>query len=109
MRAAQASLAQPGTIAPALTKVSLGQAAVVPSQFSARSHAPLAARQVTVAGCTPSAGHAKLVPSQVSARSQAPAAGRHGVPTGSALAGHCAIRPSHCALPEQAPLAHTVP
>src|SRR5205814_513165 len=89
---------------------SAGQAVFVPSQASATSQSPAAARhsvpalpagcwqvalapsQVSVVhglpssahavplGCVASAGHAAFVPSQSSATSQSPAAARHSVP-----------------------------
>ena len=59
-----------------------GQVAAFPGQFSARSQAPVDARQTAVAGRKPSAGQLADVPPQVSATSQMPAEARHTVPDG---------------------------
>src|SRR5579884_1760319 len=59
--------------------VSAGQAGLVPVQTSATSHGPAAGRQTVPDGSKPSAGHAALVPVQVSATSHGPAAGRQTV------------------------------
>src|SRR5947199_307926 len=67
-------------VVPLAFKTSAGQAVVTPSQVSARSHSPAAARQTVPAVLMASAGQAVLVPVQVSAASQGPAAARHTVP-----------------------------
>src|SRR5213078_2801877 len=59
---------------PFALKVSLGQVVVVPSQVSATSHTPAAARQMAPAGWMASAGQAVLVSVQVSAMSHPPTA-----------------------------------
>src|SRR5438034_997588 len=67
-------------VVPLAFKTSAGQAVVTPSQVSARSHSPAAARQTVPAVLMASAGQAVLVPVQVSAMSHPPAAARHTVP-----------------------------
>ena len=54
-----------------------GQAAALPSQVSARSQMPAAARQVTPLARSVSAGQVLLAPLQLSATSQTPALARH--------------------------------
>jgi len=61
-------------------KRSAGQAELAPVHVSARSHGPLAGRQVTVLAWKPSVGQAGLAPSQASALSHAVTAARHTVP-----------------------------
>src|SRR5205814_3349097 len=67
-------------VVPLAFKASVGQAVVTPSQVSARSHSPAAARQTVPAVLMASAGQAVLVPVQVSAMSHPPTAARHTVP-----------------------------
>src|SRR5207253_3567702 len=55
---------------------SAGQVALVPVQVSARSQTPAAARHTTVLGWKTSVGQSSELPLQLSAASQAPAAGR---------------------------------
>jgi len=57
-----------------------GHGALVPVQFSVRSHSPPEARQTVVEDRKTSVGHALLVPLQTSATSQKPAEERHVVP-----------------------------
>ena len=57
--------------------VLLGQAAVLPGQYSATSHAPEAALQTVADDAKPSAGHAVELPLQASPTSQIPAEARH--------------------------------
>jgi hypothetical protein len=58
---------------------SVGQAALLPVQVSAMSHASTAERQTVELGLKASAGHAGPLPVQVSARSHTPAAERQTV------------------------------
>src|SRR5438093_336245 len=67
-------------VVPFAFRASVGQAVVTPSQVSARSHSPAAARQTAPASWMASAGQAVLVPVQVSAMSHPPAAARQTVP-----------------------------
>src|SRR5437762_5214665 len=67
-------------VVPLTFKKSVGQAVVTPSQISARSHSPAAARQTVPATLMASAGHVVLVPVQVSAASHRSTAARHTVP-----------------------------
>src|SRR3989454_1249898 len=67
-------------VVPLAFRVSAGQAVVPPSQVSARSHSPAAARQTAPASWMASAGQAVLVPVQVSAMSHPPTAARQTVP-----------------------------
>ena len=62
---------------PADFLASVGQAVVTPSQVSARSHSPAAARQTAPAGLSASGGHVSLDPVHVSAGSHAPVEARH--------------------------------
>ena len=62
---------------------STGQLAPSPSQVSAASQTPAAERQTVVSGSKTSAGQASLMPSQTSATSQVPAAARQTVPADS--------------------------
>src|SRR6266481_4216741 len=57
-------------------KVSLGQVALVPVQFSATSHTPAEARQTVLEDRKVSLGQVALVPVQVSATSHTPAEAR---------------------------------
>src|SRR5207249_5367912 len=59
-------------------KASGGRVSLTPSQLSATSQSPAAARQTAM--LLASGGHAALAPSQVSATSQSPAAARQTVP-----------------------------
>ena len=52
---------------------------MLPSQVSAWSQVPTAARQTNVMGCTPSAGQPSVLPSQLSGLSQMLLAGRQTV------------------------------
>jgi len=77
-----------------VTGPSAGQSALLPVQFSGRSHGPADGRHTVLAGRKPSLGHELLVPSQVSGTSHTPAAGRHMVPPGLfASAGQLALVP----------------
>src|SRR5436309_3047866 len=67
-------------VVPPAFRISAGQTVLTPSQVSARSHSPAAARQTAPAALMESAGQAVLVPVQVSARSHPPTAARHTVP-----------------------------
>ena len=51
--------------------------ALAPSQFSATSHTPAVARQISVVGSKASAGHAAVEPVQLSETSHGPATARH--------------------------------
>src|SRR5437773_2709804 len=83
---------------------SVGQSSCTPSQVSARSHTPAAARHTTV--LLPSAGHAPLVPSQLSATSHTPAAGRHSTVAGwKVSAGQSALSPSQLSARSHGPAA----
>src|SRR5439155_8587638 len=89
---------------------SAGQAADAPSQLSARSHAPAAARHSVPAAWKPSAGQSLETPSQLSATSQSPAAGRQ-TPVLFTSAGQAADAPSQLSARSHAPAAarHSVP
>src|SRR5437879_12034513 len=63
-------------VVPLAFKTSAGQAVVTPSQVSARSHSPAAARQTVPAVLIASTGQAVLVPVPVSATAHRPAAAR---------------------------------
>ena len=66
---------------PALLTASAGHVALLPGQFSARSHSFTAERHVNVDGWNASLGHVLLLPVHVSATSHPPpAAARHVVP-----------------------------
>src|SRR5438093_476009 len=84
-------------VVPLAFKTSAGQAVVTPSQVSARSHSPAAARQTVPAVLMASAGQAVLVPVQVSAMSHPPNATRHTVPEFPAASVHVGAPtvPSH--------------
>jgi hypothetical protein len=56
---------------------SAGQISLDPSQLSATSHGPEAARQTNEFGCFASLGQVALVPVQFSATSHTPAEARH--------------------------------
>ena len=74
---------------------SLGQVKELPSQVSAWSQVPAAARQVKPLGCLLSAGHAAALPVHFSAMSQEPAEARHTVDEDlNVLAGHVFDEPS---------------
>src|SRR5437667_208828 len=66
-------------VVPLALKASVGQAVVTPSQVSARSHSPAAARQTVPAALSASAGQAALVPVQFSAASHRSTAARQTV------------------------------
>src|SRR4029453_8982640 len=62
---------------PAGASASAGQLLLGPSQLSAASHTPVAARQTAMLFA--SAGQVALMPEQFSATSHTPAEGRHGM------------------------------
>src|SRR5215471_17933140 len=70
---------------PFVTVAFAGQVLLLPSQLSARSHSPAAARQTAV--LLASAGQLMLDPVQCSARSQSPAAARQTVVGGASTSG----------------------
>ena len=84
---------------------SVGQLAVVPSQFSATSQPPAtAARHFVPVVTKASAGHAGLTPLHTSALSQSPTEARHSVPIFSKTsAGHVAELPLHISALSQSP------
>jgi hypothetical protein len=71
-----------------------GQLSVRPSQFSARSQKPAAARHCVLVGCFASAGQPGLLPSHVSTASQTPAAPRQTAPALPAGCVHVFTTPS---------------
>src|SRR5262249_29194446 len=73
---------------------SVGQLLLVPSQNSATSHGPLAARHRVPAFAAPSGGQLALEPEQVSATSQTPEAGRQIPPVVKPSGGHVVLTPS---------------
>src|SRR5439155_1656235 len=97
---------------PADFLASAGQAVVTPSQVSARSHSPAAARQTVPAVLMASAGQAALVPVQFSAASHRSMAARQTVLEGrKASAGQVVLVPVQVSAASQGPAAarHTVP
>lgn len=70
----------PGQEAPSGLFASAGQLARVPLHTSARSHGPLAGRQMVPAAALASLGQAALVPLHSSVRSHGPVAARQTVP-----------------------------
>src|SRR5207247_8656361 len=80
-------------------------AVLVPSQVSARSHSPAAARHTVPAVLMASTGQAVLVPVQVSATSHPPAAARHTVPTFPAACVHAGAP----TVPLHTSVVHTLP
>src|SRR5207244_3911424 len=85
---------------PLALKASVGQAVLVPVQFSGTSHSPAEGRQTVVEGWKTSAGQLLRVPLQLSATSHGPAAARQTVPAaftspGPLSAGHVALVPVH--------------
>jgi hypothetical protein len=80
-----------------------GQGALVPVQFSVRSHSPPEARHTVVEDLKTSVGHVLLVPVQTSATSQMPAEERHGLP---ALPAGCCL--ASC-VPSQVSVVHGLP
>src|SRR5439155_476986 len=91
-------------------KALAGQSLFTPSQFSATSQTPAAARQTAV--LLASAGQAALLPVQCSATSQTPAAARHSTLEGlKASVGQALLTPSQTSAGSQAPAEarHTVP
>src|SRR5437867_6458147 len=97
---------------PADFLTSAGQAVVTPSQVSARSHSPAAARQTAPAALMASAGQGALVPVQFSAASHRSTAARQTVLEGrKALAGQVVLVPVQVSAASQGPAAarHTVP
>jgi hypothetical protein len=71
----------------ASAKMSSGQAAASPVQYSATSHGPCAARQTTVLAWNALGGQLVAVPSQTAATSQAPVAARQ------VVLGGCGVNP----------------
>src|SRR5437773_49097 len=97
---------------PADFLASVGQAVLTPSQVSARSHSPGAARQAAPAALMASAGQGALVPVQFSAASHRSTAARQTVLEGrKALAGQVVLVPVQVSAASQGPAAarHTVP
>src|SRR5437899_2877884 len=92
-------------VVPLAFKTSVGQAVVTPSQVSARSHSPAAARQTVPAVLIASTGQAVLVPVQVSATSHPPAAARHTVPAFPAACVHAGAP----TVPLHTSVVHTLP
>src|SRR5207249_4451828 len=92
-------------VVPLAFKASVGQTVVTPSQVSARSHSPAAARQTVPAVLMASAGQVVLVPVQVSAMSHPPAAARHTVP---ALPAAC-VHAGAPTVPLHTSVVHTLP
>src|SRR5438552_521084 len=88
---------------PAFLHVSAGHCGPLPSQYSARSHAPAAGRHIVLAGANASAGHSLAIPSQVSATSHGPAAARHTAPVLPAGCWHAALAPSHWSIVQGLP------
>src|SRR5207244_8544498 len=74
---------------------SAGQLSLAPSQVSATSQSPAAARHTLPSGRFASAGQTVLVPVYRSAVSQAPAAARHSVPAWPAGCWQLSSLPSH--------------
>src|SRR5437016_9656889 len=95
---------------PAFLHVSAGHCGPLPSQSSARSHAPAAGRHIVLVGANASAGQSLAIPSQVSATSHGPAAARHTAPVLPAGCWHAALAPSHWSIVQGLPSsAHAVP
>src|SRR5947207_14269319 len=97
---------------PADFLASVGQAVLTPSQVSARSHSPAAARQTAPAALMASAGQGALVPVQFSAASHRSTAARQTVLEGrKALAGQVVRVPVQVSAGAEGPAAarHTVP
>jgi hypothetical protein len=93
-------------VVPAPITASAGQAAPVPGQRSATSHAPVEGRQTSVDGRKPSAGQLALVPVQLSATSQTSAAGRQTVAAGlKTSGGQVLLVPSQISATSQVPAA----
>src|SRR5205823_14591854 len=93
-------------------KASVGQAVVTPSQVSARSHSPAAARQTVPAALRASAGQVALVPVQFSAASHRATAARQTVlGDWKPLAGQLVLVPVQASAASQGPAVarHTVP
>src|SRR5437773_925453 len=97
---------------PADFLASVGQAVVTPSQVSARSHSPAAARQTVPAALMASAGQVALVPVQFSAASHRSTAARQTVlDDRKASVGQLVLVPVQVSAASQGPAAarHTVP
>jgi len=82
-------------VLPFAAKVSDGQDAALPVQFSATSHWPAAVRQTVDDGLNEFAGHVDDEPVHVAATSQTSAAARHCVPALPAACWHATAVPLH--------------